>query len=126
MSAGMPMGFHILDLAHEYESVFLSEALSLSLDDLAAFLGVLNQELQDKIISHLPEIKARRLEQRVFEVGARGLQLKSRITSRLKKEHSTERWSEYRRFLKERSEGKKHAQMQDRKVKSISEKRKAA
>ncbi|MBI2521827.1 MAG: hypothetical protein HYV97_15535 [Bdellovibrio sp.] len=109
-SAGMPSGLHLEDLARDFNAAFTEEVAALSLDDLGQLLAIVTPELKSTIISGLPEIKARRMEQRKLEASPRGIELKVGLERKLKQLHTPEKWSEYHRYLKMRFEDRKKAQ----------------
>ncbi len=109
-SAGMPSGMHLEDLSRDFSAAFTEEVAALSLDDLTQLLGVVTPELKATILKGLPEIKARRMQQRKMEATPRGIEVKGALEGKLKQLHPPEKWGEYQRYLKMRLEDRKKAQ----------------
>ncbi|HAZ11621.1 MAG: hypothetical protein A2X86_18015 [Bdellovibrionales bacterium GWA2_49_15] len=109
-SAGMPSGLHLEDLARDFNAAFTEEVAALSLDDLTQLLAIVTPELKAAILKGLPEIKARRMEQRKLEATPHGIEIKGALERKLKQLHPPEKWGEYQRYLKSRLEDRKKAQ----------------
>jgi hypothetical protein len=125
-AAGMPEGFHLEDLAQLFPKEFAKHCLGLSLDELSQLLGVCTKNVQQSILEKLPTIKARRLEQRIFNASDEGIMLKHQMALSLRSLLPFEKWKEYKQFQQDYFEQREKIQKQSVKMDLVNGDKKAA